>query len=81
MPSAEIVASWQDATHAHVAVVVDEGPARGRGEYLAAVPVADMAGKSAAQRKALLTAAAKTARDAQLAASKSDLGIGGTVTL
>ena len=81
MPSAEIVASWQDATTAHIAVAVDEGPARGRVEYLASLPVGDLAGKSAAQKKVLLAAAVKAVRDAQLAPPTSELGIGGTVSI
>ena len=81
MPSAEIVASWQDAASAHVAVAVDEGPARGRVEYVASLPIAELSGKSVAQRKALLAAAAKVVRDAQLAPAVSDLGISGTVTI
>jgi nucleotide-binding universal stress UspA family protein len=81
MPSAEIVSSWQDSTRAYVAVVVDEAGPRGRVEYLASVPIEHLAGKSAAQRKALLAAAAKAARDAQLPAAPTDLGLSGAVTL
>ena len=81
MPNAQIVASWQDAEHAHLAVAVDEGAGGSRVEYVGSVPIADLAGKSASQRKALLVAAVKATRDAQIAPPPTDLGIGGTVTL
>lgn len=79
MPSAAIVATWQDATRAHVAARVAEPG--GDVEYLASVPVEELAGKTTAQRKAVLAAALKAARDASLAAAMTDLGLTGTVTV
>ena len=83
MPNGTIVAAWQDATQAHMAVRVAEPDTEGARpvEYIGSVPLAELAGKTAAQKKAILAAAVKAARDAQPSAGPTDLGLSGTVTL
>lgn len=79
MPSATIVAAWQDASRAHVAVRVAEPG--GDVEYLASVAPEELAGKTTVQKKALLGAAVRAVRHASLAAGTSDLGLTGTISV
>jgi hypothetical protein len=87
MATANVVAAWQDGANAYLVVRVDGDARDGAGnpvgvEYTASVPLADLAGKTAAQQKAALVAAVKAVRDAQLApADPVNLNITGTVTV
>jgi hypothetical protein len=73
MASGTIVASWQDGANAYMSVRVAEP--RGGGsedvEYVGALPLADLAGLTAAQKKTALTAAARAVRTALLGAGRS----------
>jgi hypothetical protein len=70
-----VVAAWQDATTAHLAVRVGEV------EYIGSVALGDLAGMSAAQRKAALVGAVKAARDREVGSARSEIAISGTVTV
>jgi len=72
----EIVAAWQDATHAYIALAVEEDD--GRIEYNASVPLADLDGLSEKAKTEKLIDAAK-ARRAQLRPEHTDLGLAGHV--
>ena len=83
MPTATIVHAWQDAQAAHIAIAVDE-PGQGLTEYLAAVPLAELTGKTTAQTRTILVAAARAVRDNDpiiLARSRQSLAITGTAPL
>jgi hypothetical protein len=79
MPNATIVKAWRDSENAYLAVRVAESDGRNV-EYIASLPVGELSGKTAAQQKSALTAAAKAVRDAALTGPQ-DLPITGTVTV
>lgn len=74
MPTAQIIAAWRDQAHAYIAARV------GSTEFTASVPVSDLQGLTAPEQKALLVAALKAHRDAQIA-SPTPLSITGTATV
>lgn len=86
MPQAAIVASWQDATHAYLAlrlretIRIENEPSSVDVEYLASLPLAELAGRTAAQKKALLVGAVRAQRDGQRG-GPTDLGMSGSVAL
>lgn len=72
MASATIVKAWQDGINAYLAVSVVEGGNQGTKEYIGSVPLTDLVGTNA-QKKALLIAAVKAIRDAQVLPVSTDL--------
>lgn len=67
MATATIVKVWHDGVNARIAVAVSEGGNKGRMEYNATVPLADLnaLANNAAKKQALIDAV-KAARDATL---------------
>ncbi|MBM4419378.1 MAG: hypothetical protein FJ033_13875 [Chloroflexi bacterium] len=84
---ATIVRSWVEGDRACIAFRVrgDSTAIDGAAldlEYLASLPLADLTGKSAAQKRALLAGAARATRETlRAAAANGDLGITGTLSL
>lgn len=78
MASATIVKTWKDSANAHIAIRVQE--TGGAVEYIATASLSELAGKTTAQQKAVLVAAAKAVRDAQIN-PETDMSITGTVTV
>lgn len=78
MPTATIVKAWKDKVSAYIAIRVAE--AQGNVEYIASVPLADLADKALAEQKATLVAAAKSTRDATMS-SESTISISGNVSI
>ncbi len=88
MPAANIVKAWRQGEQAHMAVSVTEtqlinGVATPVNvEYVGSVVASELEGKTAAQQKALLVAAAKAQRDSTLAGTAAAaLAITGSVTI
>ena len=77
MPDGTIVRAWREGGTAYMAVRVVEGA--GPVEYVGSVPAVELAGLTAAQRRARLATAVKAVRDAQ--EGPQDLGLSGTVTV
>lgn len=79
MATATIVKAWRERGYAHLAVRVTEADGRNV-EYIGSVPLANLAGLTAAKQKEALVAAVKAVRDAQVSAP-ADLGLSGSVTV
>lgn len=82
MASATIIKAYHDGTTAFITALVDEGGNKGKVEYNASLPLADLTGTNA-QKKTQLVAAVKAVRDAQIAPVPTDLSAiaSGTVTI
>lgn len=80
MATGQIVTAYKDATHAHIAIRVQE--ASGAVEYIGSTPLVDAEGEAKANPvlKAECIADAKSKRDAQTP-SKVELGLSGSVSL
>jgi len=77
-----IVGTFIEHQHMCLAVRVEGDGADGVAvEYIGRVPIAALAGLTNAERKALLVAAVKAVRDAQVTPDQSAPAVSGTVTL
>lgn len=80
MPNGTAIATFIEGGCACLAVSVAEAGGRNV-EYIGRVPLADLEGKSNAEKKAALVAAAKALRDAQTTPPPAAQSITGSVTL
>lgn len=80
MATGTIVSTWDDGANAFAAVRVNEGASQGNVEYLASVPLSELAGKTNPEKRELLRVAVKAARDRQQG-GRNDLGLSGSVAL